>query len=45
MLQSAINIMKIYGGSIQKMTARSAIKPPSLPILDNLVQFAKPFNF
>jgi hypothetical protein len=45
MFQSAINIMKIYGGSIQKMTARSAIKPPSLPILDSLVQYAKPFNF
>jgi len=45
MFQSAINIMKVYGGSIQKMTARSVIKPPSLPILDSLVQYAKPFNF
>lgn len=43
MLQSAINIMKIYSGSIQKITSMSAIKPPSLPILGNLVQLAKPF--
>jgi hypothetical protein len=39
MLQSAINIMKIYGGSIQKMTAMSSVKPPDLPILDNLFKF------
>jgi len=38
MMQSAINIMKIYGGSIQKMTSMSAIKLPSLPILGNLKQ-------
>jgi hypothetical protein len=43
MLQSAINIMKIYGGSIQKMTSMSAIKPPSLPILNDIVQLSKPF--
>jgi hypothetical protein len=43
MLQSAINIMKIYGGSIQKMTSMSALKPPSLPILGNLTQLVKPF--
>lgn len=43
MLQSAINIMKIYGGTIQKMTARSAIKPPVVPILENLVQYAVPY--
>ncbi len=43
MLQSAINIMKIFGGSIQKMTSTSAIKPPSLPILENLVQLSKQF--
>lgn len=45
MLQSAINIMKIYGGSIQKMTAMSAIKPPTLSILDDITQLAKPFKF
>jgi hypothetical protein len=44
MLQSAINIMKIYGGSIQKMTSMSAIKPTSLPILNDIVQLAKPFT-
>lgn len=43
MLQSAINIMKIYGGSIQKMTSMSAAKSPSLPILGNLTQLTKPF--
>jgi hypothetical protein len=44
MLQTAINIMKIYGGSIQKMTSMSAVKPPSLPILRSLTQYATPFN-
>jgi hypothetical protein len=39
MLQSAINIMKIYGGSIQKLTARSVLKPP--PFLSDIVQYAK----
>lgn len=43
MTQSAINIMKIYGGSIQKMTSMSALKPPSLPILDNLAQLSQKF--
>lgn len=43
MTQSAINIMKIFGGSIQKMTSMSAIKPPSLPILDNLAQLSQKF--
>jgi hypothetical protein len=45
MLQSAINIMKIFAGSVQKMTSTSAIKPPSLPILQNVVQYAVPFTF
>lgn len=43
-LQSAINIMKIYSGSIQKLTSMSAIKPPSLPILGDIVQYAIPFT-
>jgi hypothetical protein len=43
MQQTAINIMKIVAGSIQKMTSMSAIKPPSLPILNDIVQLAKPF--
>jgi len=43
MQQAAVNIIKIYGGSIQKMTSMSAIKGPSLPILENLVQLTKPF--
>lgn len=38
MLQSAINIMKTYAGSFQKMTSMSAAKLPSLPILGNLTQ-------
>ncbi len=37
MLQSAINIMKVYGGSIQKMTSISAAKPPQIPIIDSIV--------
>jgi hypothetical protein len=43
MQQSAVNIMKMYAGSIEKMTSTSAIKPPSLPILGNLVQLSAPF--
>ena len=43
MQQTAINIMKIFGGSIQKMTSTSALKGPSVPILGNLAQLAKPF--
>jgi hypothetical protein len=43
MQQAAVNIMKIFGGSIQKMTSMSAIKPPSLSILENLVQLSKQF--
>lgn len=43
MQQTAINIMKIFGGSIQKMTSTSALKGPSLPILGNLVQLSKLF--
>lgn len=42
MLHSAINIMKLYGGSLQKMTARSVIKPPIVPILEKLQQFVPP---
>jgi hypothetical protein len=42
MQQSAINIMRIYGGSIQKMTSMSADKTPSLPILGKIVQLTKP---
>jgi len=43
MQQTAINIMKIFGGSIQKMTSTSALKGPSVPILGNLAQLAKQF--
>lgn len=43
MFQSAVNIMKIYAGSVQKMSSRSAMKPPSLPIIENLLQYAIPF--
>ena len=42
MQQSAINIMRIYGGSIQKITSMSAEKTPSLPILGKIVQLTKP---
>jgi hypothetical protein len=44
MQQTAINIMKIVAGSVQKMTSMSAIKPPSLPILNDIVQLALPFS-
>ena len=43
MQQTAINIMKIFGGSIQKMTSTSALQGPSVPILGNLAQLAKQF--
>jgi hypothetical protein len=42
MQQSALNIMKIYGGSIQKITSMSAAKTPSLPVLDKIVKLTKP---
>ena len=42
MQQTAINIMRIYGGSIQKITSMSAEKTPSLPILGKIVQLTKP---
>jgi hypothetical protein len=35
--------MKIVAGSIEKMTSMSAIKPPSLPILSDIVQLAVPY--
>lgn len=43
MQQTAINIMKVFGGSIEKMTSTSALKGPSVPILGNLAQLAKIF--
>jgi hypothetical protein len=43
MFQSAINIMKIYAGCVQKMSSKSAVKPPSLPIIQNLLQYSVPF--
>lgn len=42
MFQSAINIMSIYAGDVQRMTSRSAVKPPIAPILENLKQYAVP---
>lgn len=42
MLQSAINIMKIYAGSVQKMTGMSAIKQPALSILKSITQYSVP---
>ena len=43
MQQAAVNIMRMYAGSIQKMTSMSAIKGPSLSILGDLLQLTKPF--
>lgn len=40
MMQTAINIMTIYGGSIEKLTSRSSLKPPSLSVLTNIKQYA-----
>lgn len=37
MQQTALNIMKIYAGSMEKITSMSSLKPPSLPILQNLI--------
>lgn len=43
MQQTAINIMKIFAGSIQKMTSTSALKGPALSILDSIQQYSKIF--
>jgi hypothetical protein len=45
MQQTAINIMKIFGGSIEKMTSMSSVKLPSLPILNDITQLAPQFPF
>lgn len=42
-LQSAINIMRTYAGTFEKLTARSTIKPPSLPILKDIIQYSVRF--
>jgi hypothetical protein len=43
MQQTAINIMKIFAGSVQKMTSTSALKGPALSILDSIQQYSKIF--
>lgn len=43
MFQSAINILKIYAGVSQKLTSSSSIKPPTLPIIQDLLQY--PISF
>jgi hypothetical protein len=45
MQQTAINIMKIFGGSIEKMTSMSSVKLPSIPILNDITQLAPQFPF
>ena len=45
MQQTAINIMKLFGGSIEKMTSMSAVKLPSVPILNDITQLAPQFPF
>ena len=45
MQQAAINIMKLFGGSIEKMTSMSAVKLPSVPILNDITQLAPQFPF
>lgn len=42
MQQTAINIMTIYAGDFQRLCAKSAIKPPIAPILENIKQYAIP---
>jgi hypothetical protein len=42
MQQTAINIMKIFSGSVQKMTSMSAIKLPSVPILNDIAENLTP---
>jgi hypothetical protein len=44
MQQTAINIMSIYAGDFQRLSAKSAIKPPILPILDNIKQLVFPYS-
>jgi hypothetical protein len=43
MQQTAINIMTIYAGDFQRLCAKSAIKTPTPPILQNIKQLAKPY--
>lgn len=40
MLQSAINILKVYSGASQRITATSSLKGPSLPIIPDLLQYS-----
>ena len=40
MQQVAINIMKSYAGDYEKLCARSAIKPPIIPISQSILQYA-----
>jgi hypothetical protein len=40
MFQSAINILKVYSGASQRLTASSSLKPPSLPIIPDLLQYS-----
>lgn len=40
---TAINIMRMYGNDIQRVTARSALKPPAAPILNNITKYAGSF--
>lgn len=40
MQQVAINIMKSYAGDYEKLCARSAIKPPIIPVSQSILQYA-----
>lgn len=44
MSQIAINIMTMYGGTIQKLTGKSALSPPLVPIMDNLARNLIPIS-
>jgi hypothetical protein len=44
MFQSAINILKVYSGVSQRLTASSAVKPPTLPVIPDLLQYSVPYN-
>jgi hypothetical protein len=40
MFQAAINILKVYSGASQRLTASSSLKAPSIPIIPDLLQYS-----
>jgi hypothetical protein len=45
MQMTAMNILKMYTGDMQSLTAAANIKPPSIPIAPSILNRAFPLNF